>query len=635
MTIMKSTVAAQSSERRKQRETRKKKQEKNDLIASHAPNIVDDEKKKYSSGLPSSRSDNGSEESEDSGAPGAIRVAGLMHRDDDEGSGGGGGSSSDIEQGAGGGEDKSDRQSAVLVAAELAVDPDEAVAAALKQEEVKRELAIAQALQEERDKQKANIIQASVVQANNDGPPHITVCGVSCCRPLYCYLSLLILLIVMVSAIVLVVVMSTASPEKDGGTTGNNSPGIPFSTPEPLVPTEPPTAAPLEWVQVGPNLQGSVAGAFFGIYVTLSDAGNRLAISSDGEQETPAVRFYEIGDDGSTISLYSAEDEEDYFPIINEKPIYATVSGDGRTFVVIANYMYNETTFDATACQIQFFDRLEILRQNRPTLYVDGEFNAWNQRNLAISSDVSIIAVATRVLGEFSFEYSIRIYTYESNNDTWQQVGDDIIHSASIDMLQISSDGSILAVLSGDRFPLSSVLMYSVGSDGWNEIDAPQVLLSSGAFRMVLSSDGKRVAVDPGIVYELRDDQGWYQVGDTIEADDPQGCDPDAADDDSIGCRGYNLARVALSGDGKTLATSTHNADSADIEYQIVGYTRVFRENNGMWEPLGQRIDGASYWESFGSSISLNYDGTRLAVSAPGNEEFDGAIGLVRIYNLQ
>jgi hypothetical protein len=136
-----------------------------------------------------------------------------------------------------------------------------------------------------------------------------------------------------------------------------------------------------------------------------------------------------------------------------------------------------------------------------------------------------------------------------------------------------------------------------------------------------LSADGSIVAV--GVPYMLnpyndfnRETPGrvsiyqnnsevWEQIGDDII-----GLYPDDA-------FGYGLS---LSSDGNTIAIGAPRSSEGPR------YVRVYENNSGVWEQVGDDLNGNSF---FGLSVSLSSDGSKVAVSQ--DSDFNN-IGNVRIY---
>jgi hypothetical protein len=106
--------------------------------------------------------------------------------------------------------------------------------------------------------------------------------------------------------------------------------------------------------------------------------------------------------------------------------------------------------------------------------------------------------------------------------------------------------------------------------------------------------------------------QAWTQVGADIEG---QG-----VDDNSGYC-------VSLSADGNIVAIGSHNAGSSHN-----GRVRVFQRSAGTWTQLGIDICGEADNDHFGIAVSLNYNGTILAVGAHRNGGAGSNAGHVRIF---
>ena len=107
----------------------------------------------------------------------------------------------------------------------------------------------------------------------------------------------------------------------------------------------------------------------------------------------------------------------------------------------------------------------------------------------------------------------------------------------------------------------------------------------------------------------------WTQVGQDI--------DGEAADDQS----GFS---VSISSDGTRVAIGAPYNDGTGIE---AGHVRVFYDNNGTWEQVGQDIEGEAAGDESGNSVSMSSDGTRVAIGAKYNDGTGSAAGHVRVYS--
>ena len=138
-----------------------------------------------------------------------------------------------------------------------------------------------------------------------------------------------------------------------------------------------------------------------------------------------------------------------------------------------------------------------------------------------------------------------------------------------------------------------------------------------------LSSSGNRVAIgahgnaDNGSnsghvrIFEIISGV-WTQLGNDI--------DGEAASDfsgwsSSLSSNGNRVAIGALNNGGK-------------------GHARIFELVSGVWTQLGSDIDGEAAGDSFGRSLSLSADGSRVAIGALGNDGTGGAAGHVRVFEL-
>ena len=230
-----------------------------------------------------------------------------------------------------------------------------------------------------------------------------------------------------------------------------------------------------------------------------------------------------------------------------------------------------------------------------------------------------------------------QVRVYEWSDDAWVQLGDNINGEAAYDesgySVAISSDGLRVAIGApfndGNDFDSGHVRVFESIDDSWtqlgDDIEGEAVYDESG-FSVALSRYGNRVAIGaPGNdgngmesghvrVYELSDGD-WVQLGDDIDGE---------AVYDGSG------VSVSLASDGYLLAIGADNNDDGGME---AGHARVYRFADGQWTQLGDDIDGENFADHFGLSVSLSRNGSRLAVGAPFNINDSGIdAGHVRVY---
>lgn len=116
---------------------------------------------------------------------------------------------------------------------------------------------------------------------------------------------------------------------------------------------------------------------------------------------------------------------------------------------------------------------------------------------------------------------------------------------------------------------------------------------------------------DYNVVYP----SGWVQRGSDI--------DGEAADDDSGRV-------VSINDDGTIVAIGAHLNDGTGAD---AGHVRVYEWNGTAWSPKGADINAEATGDRFGISVSINNDGTVLAVGADRNDpESMSAAGHVRVF---
>jgi hypothetical protein len=141
-----------------------------------------------------------------------------------------------------------------------------------------------------------------------------------------------------------------------------------------------------------------------------------------------------------------------------------------------------------------------------------------------------------------------------------------------------------------------------------------------------LSADGSRMAI--GAPYDdgsatnsgharIYDWNGtaWVQVGSNINGE--------AGDDQSS--RG-----LSISGDGDRIAIG---APYNDGNGSSSGHVRIYDWNGSAWVQVGSDINGEAASDNSGTSVSLSFDGSRIAIGANKNDGNGSNAGHVRIYN--
>ena len=179
---------------------------------------------------------------------------------------------------------------------------------------------------------------------------------------------------------------------------------------------------------------------------------------------------------------------------------------------------------------------------------------------ISISEDGTIAAVGAPGNNEDSF---VRVYKYQNN--TWEQLGNDIVNESILEKV-----GSSVS-LSADG------LTIAIGAvDGGN--------LDEGHIR----------------IYKFIDNN-WVKQGDDIVGD---------------GTQFYLGYKVVLSTDAKFLAATAYRTNSSKK-----GTVKVYENISDVWTQRGTNLEGEFNYDAFGFTIDLSDDGNVLAIGNKGRQK--------------
>lgn len=251
---------------------------------------------------------------------------------------------------------------------------------------------------------------------------------------------------------------------------------------------------------------------------------------------------------------------------------------------------------------------------------INGEFPSGKiGSNLSISSDGSIIAIGN---GQTNATGYIRVY--RNVNNSWTQIGEDLVGVGSIDhfgvSVDLSSDGSIVAV-GANGTSKGYVGIYENISDTWVQIGQNIEGESLGDFSgetISLSSDGSIIAIGArqnsgdglsrGHVRIFQNiNNTWTQIGQDING---------INDFEQFG------GRVVLSSDGLSVAISA-----------ISKYVRVFNYISGTWIQKGQEFISPGLFNDYGIGLDISIDGSLLVIGEPNFDSFNGKATIYKMIN--
>ena len=329
--------------------------------------------------------------------------------------------------------------------------------------------------------------------------------------------------------------------------------------------------------QLGQDIDGEAADDNSGYSVSLSQDGTIVAIGAWGndvnlETDFGHVRVYQWNGTDTWTQLGSDIDGE----AASDRSGWSVSLSDDGTIVAIGAHRNDENGSNSGHVRVyQYAFSTTILQYNWTQLGEDIDGEAADDESgisVSLSSDGTILAIGAPGSNDDNSGH-VKVYQW-NGTDTWTQIGSDIDGEANSDYsgrsISLSSDGTILAI--GAPF--------NNGADTY-----------SGHVR----------------VYQWNGTDTWTQLGSDIDGEG-----------------GYNNSggSVSLSSDGTILAIGAPGNSSYS------GHVRVYQWNGAdTWTQLGQDIDGEAYGDESGTSVSLNSDGTILAIGAPKNNS-----GHVRVY---
>ena len=267
---------------------------------------------------------------------------------------------------------------------------------------------------------------------------------------------------------------------------------------------------------------------------------------------------------------------------------------------------------------------------------IDGEAAGdYSGRAVSISSDGSVVAIgASGNDGNGSNAGQVRVY--ENISGIWIQIGQDIDGETAYDQsgysVSLSYDGNVVAIGAvhngGNGINAGHVRVFQNISGGWTQIGA--------------DIDGEEVADKSGISVSLNSDGFIVAIG-------AEGNDGSAVGAGHVRIYQYisnAWTQIGEDIDGEDAYDNSGQAVSLNIDGTIVaigaqmndvnglntGHVRVYQNISGTWTQIGEDIDGEAVQDHFGRSVSLSDDGSIVAIGASLNNGNGYHAGHVRIY---
>ena len=256
--------------------------------------------------------------------------------------------------------------------------------------------------------------------------------------------------------------------------------------------------------------------------------------------------------------------------------------------------------------------------------------------SVSMSSDGFIVAIGAKDDYPTSMDAGY-VKIFEENSGVWTQTGGDIIGDETFEefgySVDLNGDGSVVAIGSpgySGFIPGSytgRVSIYENNSGTWQKIGTSIEGEEGGdhfGHCVSLNSDGSIVAIGTFEEPEIYE-KGYVRIYKNNEGEWQQ-IGEDITGDNAGDYFGYS---VSLSSDGSIVAIgATQNYGNGTDP----GFVRVFENNAGVWQQIGTDIIGENVDDTFGFSVSLSSDGSILSVGAPYNDGNGGDAGHVRVF---
>ncbi len=383
------------------------------------------------------------------------------------------------------------------------------------------------------------------------------------------------------------------------------------------------------WQQIGNDIEGEAAGDEFGYSTSLSSDGSIVAIgapNNDGNSDNLGhVKIYEYQD-----SKWKQMGDEINGKKLGEKfGSSVRLSSDGSKLAVygkVCGRIYE----NLNNTWKQMGDSIDV----KPAGY---KF----EKRISLNSEGSIVAIGYPGNDmDVSDAGYVKIFKFSDGN--WTQIGDDIEGEAAGDEFgystSLNSDGSIVAIGApyndGNSELSGHVRIYENQNGTWTQIGddidgegyadlfgSSVHINANGTIVAIGAAEAKNSSDMDGYVKVYKNQNGtWTQIGDNINGEYQTG---------SFG------TSISINDTGSVLAIGDPQA-IGDIYYKSSGHVKIYKNQDGTWTQIGDDINGDDSGDRFGCSVSLNSDGSILAIGAKEYNPVSGThTGRVKVYKIE
>ncbi|TXE19133.1 T9SS type A sorting domain-containing protein [Psychroserpens burtonensis] len=377
----------------------------------------------------------------------------------------------------------------------------------------------------------------------------------------------------------------------------------------------------LSQVQIGQDIDGVNELSTAGYAVALNFDGSILALGVPNESvignSFGAVRVYEnqnntwvqIGEDIDGVS------SSDFFGLA------LSINNQG-TKIVIGSYS-NDNGINSG--QTKVFEN-----QSDSWVQIGQDINGvttndYSGSSVSINAEGDVIAIGAPLNdGIANNTGHVRVYEYQVNS--WVQIGEDIEGEAFNDRLgssvSLNDEGNILAIgaplYDANSVDSGYVKIYGNQSGFWVQIgqningaDQGDILGERSGSAISLNANGNIVAIGAPRGDDIETNSGNVRVYENVSGIWTQiGLDIIGNGEGSNDNSGYS---ISLNDMGNILIIGAPAIDNANK----TGYARIFKYQLDSWVQVGVDINGDINQDQFGFSVTINTEGSIVAVGAP------------------
>jgi len=260
----------------------------------------------------------------------------------------------------------------------------------------------------------------------------------------------------------------------------------------------------------------------------------------------------------------------------------------------------------------------------------------WFGNAVSISDDGLTIAVGAPYNDVVAADAGLT-KVFQKSNGSWNQIGSDILGTATEDYsgwsIDLSGSGNVLAISEygndDNGADAGRVRVFELINNVWTQMGTDlegEASVDYFGSYLSLSQNGQVLAIGGAYNDGIGTNAGHVRVFDWSNGSWTQrGADIEGEQANDIA--GYP---IALSDDGNVVAiTSSENSENGSNSGQVA----VYQWNSSSWVQMGSNLNGGNAYDNFGVSVSLSANGSTLAIGADGwDETYANSVGQVTIY---